>query len=184
MPEAALSNPESLPPSLTALALNPVPVRPDGTGAIPPQILHMPFLQRLELLEGEGLHGLEESLQQLTQLTYLSLTDTHLDHLPPSMSALCNLRQLHLFNPNHAQAQEPDLSFLSVLARLQMLDVSLHSGMQQAPPQLAQLTNLVVLHLEETPLEALPGSLSSLVHLQVLGAAYTAVPVAACFGQD
>lgn len=65
--------------------------------------------------------------------------------------------------------QEPDWSFLSRLTRLQMLDVSLYSGMQQAPPQLSQLTNLVVLHLEETPLEVLPDSLSSLVRLQVLG---------------
>lgn len=52
-----------------------------------------------------GLEGLDALLPQLTKLTYLSLADTHLDHLPPSLSVLCNLRQLHLYNPTHAQAQ-------------------------------------------------------------------------------
>lgn len=39
-----------LPCSLTELTLNPVPIRPDGTGVIPPQIMRMSCLQRLDLL--------------------------------------------------------------------------------------------------------------------------------------
>lgn len=69
--------------------------------------------------------------------------------------------------PSRLQAN--DLPFLSRLAGLQLLNLSLGSGMQQAPPQLALLTNLVVLHLDESSLEALPESLSALVRLQILG---------------
>lgn len=49
--------------------------------------------------------GLEDSLLQLTRLTYLGLSDSELAELPASLAHLRNLRQLHVYNPLRADAQ-------------------------------------------------------------------------------
>ncbi len=122
---------------------------------------------KLDLL-GMRLEKLPSELGQLTQLTYLRLSNNQLSTLPPELGQLTNLQNLDLRN-NQLSVLPPELGKLTKLKKLILGDpIGGGNQLSALPPELGQLTNLKTLNLYRNQLSALPPELGLLTNLQNL----------------
>ena len=103
---------------------------------------------------------LPESLDNLTSLNRLSLSENNLVKLPESLSSLTNLTRLNLSSNQLLELPE-SLGSLMSLTELFLLK----NQLSELPESLGSLTNLTRLNLSSNQLLELPGSLGNLTNL-------------------
>jgi internalin A len=123
-----------------------------------------------------SLSELPESLEQLTQLQILAVSDNQLTALPESLGQLTQLQQLYVSHNQLTALPEA----LGQLTQLKSLDVS-RNQLTALPETQGQLTQLKILNVHYNRLMALPAALGQLAQLQLLdvsGNQLTALPEA------
>lgn len=128
----------------------------------PQSILQLKKLERLVLSQNQ-LTLLPQGLDQLALLSHLNLSKNKISELQV-LSGLRSLRNLNLSrNPVKVL---PEILF-DKLTRLKALDIS-YTGLDQVPPQIGKLRELVWLVLQGLPIQMIPDELKKCQQLQYL----------------
>lgn len=106
--------------------------------------------------------GLDTAIYQLTDLNYLSLTDTCLSELPSEISKLVNLQTLIL----HSNKLESFNQSATQLTKLKTLDLS-RNLIETLPETIASLSQIFVVNISNNKLQNFP-ALSNNAKLSVL----------------
>lgn len=118
-------------------------------------------------LEGEELKWLPVEIEEFKDLRQLSLSENHIQELPPELMQLICLEGLYL-DSNDLRSLPKDLENLQLLQVLHLTD----NQLSEFPESLCQLPHLTSLSLGHNALQRLPENLHYLSQLQVLNVSY------------
>ncbi|XP_044476615.1 disease resistance protein At4g27190-like [Mangifera indica] len=129
-----------------------------------PNRLEYPNLQALLLQKNESWVVTSSFFEKMTNLKVLNLGQTYIEALPDSLLFLTNLRTLVV-----SASEVVDLSVIGRLSKLEILSISDSKLVKEISSSFSQLTNLILLDLNNTNLELIPcGVISSLQKLKEL----------------
>lgn len=159
-------------PNLTRLNLN----NNVFTEPLPESLEQLSKLRRLEL-SNCGLKEFPAFIFSLKELVYLDLSNNFIEEIPEEISQLTNLETLSLGNSkevrcNHISAIPPGMG---KLVNLQHLDLTFNK-VKHIPEEFGQLTSLKSLMLNDNQMTALPpvlGELENLVMLNLTNNTFT-----------
>ncbi len=116
------------------------------------------------LCENEGrYYELKKALKEPEKVCFLQLTNV--SQLPSQISALKNLRELHISATNHVEKLPPEIGKLQ---NLKVLNLMFNGSLKEIPPEIYRLKNLEELLLTNNRLKNLPNDISALKKLKVL----------------